>query len=265
MKWIFALNQKSPENPNGDNYELMALVAVHSAKRYAPSLDPHLIWNGEETQFTEMMRNRGVKIIFHKLSFEKSIDKTDRTPLWKHTAKGAMLRLEIPSLFANYNEKVLYTDVDVMFCDDPSKYIFDTQLFAFSSEFEYDNFVNINTGVMILDLAGAKKEFPEFIEWTKKNLEWIPDYDQGAIRTFFNGKWDRLDQRMNWKPYWNLCDNPIIVHFHGPKPTDFDPITLLPKFSLNSEHIYQQLYIRGKTGYVKYLKDWISTAQEAFT
>jgi lipopolysaccharide biosynthesis glycosyltransferase len=73
-----------------------------------------------------------------------------------------MLRLEIPYLFSNCNEKVLYTDVDVMFLDDPSKYIFDTQLFAFSSEFEYDNFVNINTGVIILDLDGAKKEFQEF-------------------------------------------------------------------------------------------------------
>ncbi len=42
-----------------------------------------------------------------------------------------MLGLEIPSLFPNCNEKVLYTDEDVMFCDDPSKYVFDTQLFPF--------------------------------------------------------------------------------------------------------------------------------------
>ena len=176
-----------------------------------------------------------------------------------------MLRLEIPSLFANCDEKVLYTDVDVLFYDDPSKYIFDTQLFAFSSEFEFDNFVNINTGVMILDLAGAIKEFPEFIEWTKKNLEWIPDYDQGAIRAFFNGKWDRLDQRMNWKPYWNLCDNPIIIHFHGPKPTDFDLITLSPRFSLSAGHIYQHLYTAGHTGYNTFLKEWVKLAHDAFS
>ncbi len=258
MKWVFALNEKSPDNPNGSNYELMALVAVLSAKRNAPSLNPYLIWSGRETEFTETMRSHGVEIIFHKLSFEESINSTERSQLWKHTAKGAMLRLEIPSLFPNFNEKVLYTDVDVMFFDDPSRYIYDTRLFAFSSEFEYDNFVNINTGVMILNLASAMQEFPEFIEWTKKNLEWIPDYDQGAIRAFFKGNWDRLDQRMNWKPYWNLCNNPVIVHFHGPKPTDFDPITLLPKFSMNSEHIYKQLYVNAIHSYRHYLNEWLT-------
>ncbi len=49
MKWIFALNQKSSDNPNEDNYELIAAAAVPPAKKYALSLAPRLIWNGEET------------------------------------------------------------------------------------------------------------------------------------------------------------------------------------------------------------------------
>ncbi len=264
MKWIFALNQKSPDRPDGDSYELMASVAVESARANAPSLEPYLIWNGQETDFTDSMKARGVNVIFHRLSFEDSVLAADREAIWKHTAKGAMLRLDIPELFGEYTEQVLYTDVDIIFLDDPSKYRYDISLFAFSSEFQFDNFDDINTGVMVFNLPNAKRDFPDFIEWTRNNLNWIPDNDQGAIRTFFSNRWDRLDQRMNWKPYWNICANPIIVHFHGPKPTDFDPISLRPKFNFNSEHIYSQLFRMREFGYKHYLRNWLSIAHDAF-
>jgi len=265
MKWIFALNEKSPANPNGDNYETMAAVAVYSAIRNAPSLKPHLIWSGNATPFTERMETLGVKVIMHRLSFERAIDETNRSELWKHTAKGAMLRLDIPSLFTTTDEVLIYTDVDVIFMDDPTKYTLNTELFAFSSEFRFEDFENVNTGVMLLRLDGAQKVFPKFIDWTANNLNWIPDYDQGAIRSYFRGNWDRLNQVMNWKPYWGVGSNPIIVHFHGPKPTDFDPITLQPKFNLTDGNIYQQLYMSNKASYKNFLKLWLSLAHDTFT
>jgi hypothetical protein len=264
MKWIFALNEKHPENPNGDNYELMASVAVQSAKANAPLLEPHLIWNGKETDFTESMRARGVNVILHRPSLEDAILAADRGALWRQTARGAMLRLDIPYLFKESTEQILYTDVDIIFLDDPSKYRYEANIFAFSSEFEFNNFEDINTGVMILNLPNARQVFPDFIEWTRNNLNWIPDYDQGAIRSYFANRWDRLDQRMNWKPYWNVGNNPIIVHFHGPKPTDFDPITLQPKFAHDSGHVYSRLFGLGNTGYRHYLHKWLSFAHNTF-
>jgi len=258
MKWIFALNEKSPVNVNGDSYELMAKVAVRSARINAPCLMPNMIWNGKPTAFTESMQKMGVNVMFHRLSFQDQVDLVaNRTDVWRHVAKGAMLRLDIPMIFSELDEQILYTDVDIMFLDDPSKYTFETSLFAFSSEFEYNNFININTGVMILNLAAARRGFPAFLDWTKDNLDWLPDYDQGAIRAYFNGHWERLDQRMNWKPYWNYCKDPIIVHFHGPKPTDFDSTSLLPKFNVPAGHIYEKLYSRGEIGYSLYLQKWL--------
>jgi hypothetical protein len=264
MKWIFALNEKSVDSPSGDNYELMATVAVESARANAPSLEPHLIWNGRETEFTELMRSRGVTVIIHRLSFEDAINEAARDAQWKHTAKGAMLRLDIPMLFPQLTGQILYTDVDVMFLDDPSRYLFNSSIFACSSEFQFDDFQNINSGVMILNLEAAKQLFPDFIHWTKANLNWIPDYDQGAFRTYFAQRWDRLDQRMNWKPYWNVGKNPIIVHFHGPKPTDFDLIKLRPRFDSSIGNIYGKLFNVGRKGYDYYLRKWLGFANDAF-
>jgi lipopolysaccharide biosynthesis glycosyltransferase len=211
------------------------------------------------------MEARGVNVIFHRLSFEDSVLAADREAVWKHTAKGAMLRLDIPEVFGEYTEQILYTDVDIMFLDDPSKYRYDVNLFAFSSEFQFDNFNDINTGVMVLNLPNAKRDFPDFIEWTKNNLNWIPDYDQGAIRTFFSNRWDRLDQRMIWKPYWSRVSTPIITHFHGPKPTDFDPIMLSPRFGAEEKPTYWQLYTHTKPYYFHHLRLWLNFAHDLFS
>lgn len=266
MNWVFALNEKSPDNPNGENYELLAKIAVHSAKLFAPSLRPYLIWNGDSTNFTKSMQSMGVNVLFHRLSFQDAIDNTPRrNAYWHHTAKGAFLRLDIPEIFNDFEGKLLYTDVDVIFSDDPGRYSFPVNIFAFSSEFDFNDFVNINTGTMILDLARSREVFPKFREWTAKNLSWIPDYDQGAIRAYFNCQWDRLDQRMNWKPYWNTNSDPIITHFHGPKPSDFDPITLMPKFSASEKPTYWRLYSHARASYSQQLRRWISVAHDFFT
>jgi lipopolysaccharide biosynthesis glycosyltransferase len=263
MKWIFALSQGAKTWPTIDLYEIMALVAVTSAKIYAPSLDPHLIYNGSKNPFTDEMENLGVKVHFHGLSFENAVSGAKgRSESWKQVARGTMLRLDIPSIFESSDETCLYTDVDVIFLDDPGKYRLETKLVAFSTEFEYDNFDVINAGVMLINLLEAKKEFPGLLRWTVDNLEWVPDYDQGALRYYFSRRWDRLDQRLNWKPYWGIGKSPIIVHFHGPKPLDFESSTLLPKFT---HPVYARLYGQSHEGYQSYLARWLGYAYQFFS
>jgi len=259
------LNETDPQFQRGYQYEKMVRVAIHSAKVNAPTLSPILIYNGKQNKFTESIEQLGAQIIYHRLSFQDAVESvTTRNPEWTQTAKGAFLRLDIPNILKDFNETILYTDVDVIFLDDPSKYSLETTLFAFSSEFIYDNFKDINTGVMLLNLSTAKEVFPEFINWTIKNLEWIPDYDQGAIRAYFNGNWDRLSQRMNWKPYWGNATDPIIVHFHGPKPLDFDPLTLLPNFNYESNPSYSRLHALNMQAYRSYLKQYITLSHTLY-
>lgn len=253
MKWIFALNASAPEI-RGENYELLAKVAVLSARKNAPGLSPILVYNGEPDKFSAEMEELGVTVIPHRLSFQKIVETSEkRTYTWKHTAKGAFLRLDIPDLIAS-DEIILYTDCDVMFLADPSAFELKTNFFAVAPEFAIDDYININTGTMVLNLNEARKSFLGLKDWTIKNIELVPDFDQGAIKAFFRGSWDRLSPLFNWKPYWGIHPNAVIVHFHGPKPLKFDPLTLQPKFDGG---VLRQLYDAHPQAYKHYLAGWI--------
>ncbi len=253
MKWIFALNQSVAEI-RGENYELLAKVAVLSARKNAPRLEPIMIYNGVEDRFSAEMKKLGVKVILHRLSFQDAVETADRrTYTWKHTAKGAFLRLDIPELISG-DETILYTDCDVMFLSDPTIFELKTNFFAVAPEFSVTDYLNINTGAMVLNLGAARKSFVELKAWTLSNIQTVEDFDQGAIKTFYKGKWDKLSPLFNWKPYWGANPSAVIVHFHGPKPLAFDPLTLQPKFA---EGILKKLYDASPQAYSQYLKTWI--------
>lgn len=256
MKWIIALNEPSEALlAHGKKYEQFAKIAVFSARIHAPKLEPILIYNGSENDFTDEMREMGVEIIFHKLSFESYVDNAPgRDDIWRQTAKGAMLRLDIPQLMKG-NEVILYTDTDVVFLKDPSDYQFKCDLIAVAPEFEVNNYSKINTGAMLINLGAAREPFRRLIEWAVPNLSVIPDFDQGAIQVFFNGAWNHLHQLMNWKPYWGIHNDAMIIHFHGPKPDNFDPLTLAPN---KMPEVYEALYSANPQAYMHYLSAWIT-------
>jgi lipopolysaccharide biosynthesis glycosyltransferase len=262
MKWIIALNEPNPNLlKQGEKYEKFALIAIYSALINAPGLESYLIYNGNPNAFTTKAMKLGSRVIFHKLSFEDDIDaQNNRDNIWKQTAKGAMLRLDLPDIL-QIDETILYTDTDVIFLADPSRYLFETGGFAVGPEFDINNFEKVNTGSMLINLKGSRNSFKDLRSWMINNLEWIPDYDQGAIQHFFDGKWDRLDPRMNWKPYWGVKDDAIIIHFHGPKPFDFDEAKRAPFFD---KGIYDLLYKSNPNGYNFYISRWFELQQEYF-
>ena len=238
-----------------EKYEILAKTALLSAKINAPKLQPLLIYNGQPNQFTSDMTNMGAEIIFHKLSFEiEIVNNSKRDDLWKQIAMGAYLRLDIPDVL-NSNDTILYTDTDIIFLKDPTEYLLTTDLIAASSEFEFHDFSKINTGSMVINLEKSRDPFRLVREKTIDNLDVIEDYDQGALRLFLNRKWDHLHQFMNWKPYWGVEEKAIILHFHGPKPHDFN----LNNYELNNNiPIYDHLFNLSKDGYKNYLEKWIN-------
>lgn len=255
MKWIFALNEPDLVHSARNTYEVLAKTAVKSALKNAPGLEPLMIYNGKKNDFTSELADYGVEVICHRLSFQDCVDSaSERSDSWKQAAKGAFLRLDIPSLLSS-DDIVLYTDVDVIFRSDPSAYRFETALFAASSEFQIDDFKKINTGSMVINLKTARLMFPKLIEWTIENINAVPDFDQGALQMFFAGRWDRLDPIMNWKPYWGRNDRAIIVHFHGPKPMDFEPYSLKPSFYAE---VYHFLYNKAPVEYREFLREWFT-------
>jgi hypothetical protein len=125
------------------------------------------------------------------------------------------------------DEYVLYTDVDVMFVSDVADYLPRVRptYFAVAPEGVLSDYVEMNTGVMVMNLPRLRECDERFRELIVLNLETFctQTWDQAAYRQLFRNEqgeplWDRLDPRFNWKPYWGLRPDVRILHFHGPKP-----------------------------------------------
>ena len=216
MKWYFALNAASLENDS--QYEWCVDVAVLSALQHT-SLHPHLLFDGEPCALTERLQRLGATVVFHRSSLFEAINAARPGETgWQTIAHGAFLRIDIPQLDLE-SEFVLYTDCDVMFQREPTLAGIEPRYFAVAPEFTIGDYAKMNTGVMVINLAGMRGVSLEFDGFIRNGLANFPAYDQGALREFFRDKYDHLPERLNWKPYWGSNPAAEIIHFHGPKPT----------------------------------------------
>jgi lipopolysaccharide biosynthesis glycosyltransferase len=215
MKWYFALNEASVVAD--ELYANCAQVAVLSALQHT-SLSPHLIYDGQPCQLTDRLGRLGASVTHHRSHFADVIiaSKPNDVP-WQTIALGAYLRLDIP-LLDTTNEFVLYTDCDVIFLKDPKVADLRPTFFAAAPEFDRGNFAEINTGVMVINLPAMRRIAPELDRFVRAGVADFDAFDQGALRTFFHGRYDPLPEELNWKPYWGLNVDAQIIHFHGPKP-----------------------------------------------
>ena len=214
----------------------MIMVAVHTARRFT-SLVPHCIYDGGDNDFTEWLTKHDVRIIRHRSFLHERLIELGQQKGNPHLAaalSGAFSRVEIPDLITSLGgaARILYTDCDVIFRDEvvPELEAHPCRYFAVAPEWAKDDYVNMNTGVMLMNLDRLRESLPEFRDYIWENLAELEkeSWDEAAYRWFYrdeNGPlWDRLRPELNWKPYWG--DNPEakIIHFHGPKPFQRDHI-----------------------------------------
>ena len=228
MQWFLALAEASPAFKE---YGEMVKVAVHTAQRYT-SLQPHFLYRGGENDLTRWLRDRGVHIIQCRSFLENefaALECGEHEIAIRAALEGILLRVELPKLGLRMklDERVLYTDCDVFFRADVCQELtaIDCRYFAVAPEFDQQNYLQMNTGVMWMNLAGLRRVDEEFRSFVRQNLARLQAvaWDQGAYREFFargaNGfAWDKLRPELNWKPYWGDYGAAKIVHFHGPKP-----------------------------------------------
>ena len=128
--------------------------------------------------------------------------------------------------------RILYTDCDVMFLDEVVPELEENacRYFAVAPESVLGDYVNMNTGVMLMNTARLRESLPKFRDYVSENLAALEaeSWDEAAYRWFYrdeNGPmWDRLRPELNWKPYWGENPAAKIIHFHGPKPFQRDYI-----------------------------------------
>ena len=234
MHWFFALTEASTAFRQ---YAEMVMVAVHTAKTRT-SLVPHCIYDGGENDFTAWLTKRDVRIIHHRSFVHEQLVELGRRKQNPHLAAalaGAFSRVELPELVIALGDpkRVLYTDCDVMFLAEavPELEAQACELFAVAPESAQDDYVNMNTGVMLMNTHRLRETLPPFREYILANLEILEreSWDEAAYRWFYRDdanvpQWDRLPPELNWKPYWGASAAAKIIHFHGPKPYQRDYI-----------------------------------------
>ncbi len=233
MKWFFALTEDSTAFPQ---YAEMIMVAVHTARKHT-SLKPHCIYEGKENDFTAWLAKRDVRIIHHRSFVREALEELGRRKQNPHLAaalSGAFSRIELPAIMESGggDARVLYTDCDVMFVDEvvPELEANACRHFAVAPESGLDDYVNMNTGVMLMNTERLRESLPEFRGYVSKNLAALEaeSWDEAAYRWFYRDEtgplWDRLRPELNWKPYWGENAEAKIIHFHGPKPFQRDYI-----------------------------------------
>ena len=263
-KWFFALSAASLDHAGHDWMDLVR-TAVASAKANT-TLAPHFLYDGTPTAFTKELESLGVSIIYHKVSYLGNIIERwndiglPQNHMHLAIMAGAYLRTEIPRLLIE-DEFVLYTDCDVLFRSDPEIGRFRPQFFACAPQFDPNDLSEINSGVMVMNVEGMRKEVANFYHYIVNHFENFGAHDQDALQQYYHGRYDSLPAEMNWKPYWGQNPEACIVHFHGPKPWAVRQLIEQPNFSVPD--IWRSLYQSHPTAYQEYLREWDRVHQSA--
>lgn len=258
MKWYFALNAASIEIDK--MYERCVEVAVLSALQHT-NLHPHLLFDGQACPFVERLQRMGVTVVFHRTSLSDAIMAAAPTDIaWQRIAHGAFLRIDIPQIDLA-SEFVVYTDCDVMFQHDTDFGQVRPKLFAVAPEFTPGDYTNMNSGVMVMNLPGLRKVASKLDKFIRAGLPNFPAYDQGALRQFFDGRYEPLPEHFNWKPYWGENPKAEIIHFHGPKPPHAREM-LQGKFARHPE-VLRDLFNSNRANYAILDVLWHSYAERA--
>jgi hypothetical protein len=262
MQWYFALTEDSTAFRQ---YAEMIMVAVHTARKHT-ALEPHCIYDGNENEFTAWLTKHGVRIVRHRSFVREALTELGRKKENPHLAaalSGAFSRVELPEIVDQMggNARVLYTDCDVIFLGEvvPELEANPCHYFAVAPESVRDDYVNMNTGVMLMNTKRLRESLPAFREYISKNLAALEaeSWDEAAYRWFYRDEnaplWDRLRPELNWKPYWGENAEAKIVHFHGPKPYQRDYI---------DSHFPE---LKGLTGgaYLAEIENWSRLLDEA--
>jgi hypothetical protein len=256
VKWYFALSETTLTRLDHD-WPALVHAAVASARRNT-TLRPHMLWDGQDNAFVRGVESIGVRVIPHRVSIYNRLAEIDPPhPLWLPIASGCFLRIDIPEI-EREDEFVLYTDCDVILLKEPAVSDLRPAFFAAAPETQIDNaYTDLNSGVMLMNVAALRRELPDFRNFIRENLHL--GLDQDVIAAFYKGRFDPLDPTLNWKPHWGYNPDAQIVHWHGPKP--MVARELLDPSKSTKVPIWQELFSRSPEGYAKYGAIWEEYAE----
>lgn len=242
-KWYFCINERGFRG----SMRLMR-VAIKSCLANT-ALQPICIYNGEDQGHVNQLGELGVQVIRHTSSLEPLLRQGYGDNYDKFS--GHWLRVDIPFLETE-DDVVLYADIDVMFREHPRPWITPRYLGA-APETNRFGLRSFNSGVMVMNLPNLRAIHAGFRDSIAARMEqgWEGvGHDQVSYNRFFRKRYARIQNSLNWKPYWGVNPSAQIVHFHGPKPAGIARLELGNAEGLPPKYI--ELWKRNKAGYAAF-------------
>ena len=238
IPWVFTLRGTDVQ------YDEMMKVAVRSAI-HKTSLLPYSMVHPDERHFerVEWLRTMGVQVCIHRPIWEarlleilhsSSDDAKKTSHLYSDPKKvlGTYFRLDLailPELLQF--EHVLYTDTDVLFTGDITTMQGDGLSLPSTITLAIENpdIKVLNAGVYFASLRFLRDTYEGLIEtlMTSDSVSYgkYGPGDQGLLNKYYETALRKSghlsDMHFNAKSY-DVTNQARIVHFHGPKPLDYD-------------------------------------------
>ncbi len=259
-RWYFAANAAAL------SHAFPLVVAAVRSARANTRLEPVCLLEarddyGSLARRLAWLEAQGVTLVRRRASLFDLVEEAATTDV--RAFNGHWLRCEIPTVETR-DRVVLYSDIDVIFRRDVTIGAA-PRVIACAPEFEQDELSYFNSGVMLIDVKRFARARPRLRKnlLAKLPLE-KPWDDQSLLNETFAGRWDRLPNAWNWKPYWGFRDDVAIVHFHGLKP-DLARILMGEDQPDGIDPEYRRLLALDPTAYAAYLSEfeaWVAGAGE---
>lgn len=274
LPWVFTVSG------NDIQYDSMMKVAVESALSQT-TLIPHAIIRPSEVfhQRTTWLRKRGVNMVISTSGWEQHVQEILRSSSVKDVSSSHLYgdmnktlatyaRLQIAHLKElAHLEHILYTDVDVYFRKDISmlgNYV--SLPDSIQMGFEILDTFPLNAGVFLASVPFLRETRDAlhnlFMAASTVNDETYGPGDQGLLNNMYekqlhaNGP---LQSSLNAKPYKKFSDDTTILHFHGPKLSDYAQYS--QRGSVKKSFV--KLCRSGFTnGFCKYFREMVSSVTE---
>lgn len=231
MKCYFAL---SDDVSNNDEYYYMFICTLESATQNT-TLELHCLYdfkktysnNIEEDRIYLLLKKYNVQIHLISIDFEDSLfkvysdDYLKEINVTKSSLYSRFLRFMITDVEQD-DEYILYADTDLIFLKDITLNSFNKLPNTIGVCPEFKNtyrYTNFNAGVMLINLNSYKQAKEQLISLlNKRKKAKIECCDQGYLNTIYKKNFLKIPNTFNWKPYWGINDDAVIIHLHGLKP-----------------------------------------------
>lgn len=253
IRWFTCLNDGTEE------VRRHIRVAIRSAARFT-NIAKYCVFSGHDKDLLAFFDRYQVHVIPHQLSFSSILERRcNRTPAHLRIATGAFLRLDIPEIIYKHglfnDSHYLYTDVDVMIKTDLKELVYRTPEYLDAAPESNPNATNhFNSGVIWCNTKNMLATADECKRWAADDGFRMEFLDQELLNDIYGWRRGRLPNEYNWKPYWGVCQNPQVIHWHGPKPYHIKTWSGLHE---SVRHAYRSFVVPETMGaYEKYIEEY---------